>query len=81
MTIRIACKLPRGIFYDTKRKRYRVRIHIKSKVVYLSYHKTPEDALKAYHEARAKRKELRALPPADTSTCQGMIDALHNNRL
>lgn len=74
-------KLPRGIFYDSKRRRYRVRVHIKSKVVHLSYHRTYEEALEAFKEAKHQQFEVRRMPPPDTSTPQGMIDALVNNRL
>lgn len=45
--------LPRGVWYDAPRKRFRVRLYRGTAVVYLNYHKTAEGALEDYERARA----------------------------
>lgn len=60
-------KPPRGIWYEPDRKRWRVRIYVRSRVVYLRYYDTLEEALKGYEEARKRQKEIReALKSTDT---------------
>lgn len=46
-------RLPRGIYYEARRQRYRVRIYKNNQVVYRSYHTLLEDALAALSQARA----------------------------
>ena len=43
--------LPRGIFYERERKRFRVRLYRRSHVVWRSYHFQLDEALKALSSA------------------------------
>ena len=40
--------MPQGLFFDPKRRRFRVRLYRGHTVVHLSYHKTKEEALATY---------------------------------
>ncbi len=59
--------LPRGLFFDPYRNRYRVRFYKDRKVIYLSYHKSKEEALQTYKQvkqilsARVNTKALQEL--------------------
>lgn len=51
-------RLPRGIYFERARGRYRVRLYRRSKAVYLSYHPTLEEAVAALAQARAAIKRM-----------------------
>lgn len=50
-------RLPAGIYYETRRARYRVRIYYCQTVVWRTYHDNRADALKALQEAIAYRRQ------------------------
>ncbi len=45
--------LPKGIWYEAQRQRYRVRIYRKDVVQHLSYHETLEEAIEALQQCNA----------------------------
>ena len=47
--------LPKGVFYDTTRKRYRVRIYRHSEPVWCSYHYDYPSAISAHSLAKEAR--------------------------
>jgi len=47
--------LPRGIYYEPSRERYRVRIYKHNTVIHCSYHKALDDAILALDKAQAER--------------------------
>ena len=44
--------IPRGIWFEEKRKRYRVRLYLGPIVIYRSYHKDLATAIEAYTLAK-----------------------------
>jgi hypothetical protein len=54
--------MPRGLFFDPKRDRYRVRLYRGHAVVHLSYHKNLDDALREYHRVSESRPEIKPGP-------------------
>lgn len=48
--------LPKGVFFDPERKRYRVRVYRHSQPVWCSYHHDYDSAIRA-HELALKAKE------------------------
>jgi hypothetical protein len=60
-------RLPRGIYYEESRGRYRVRLYKRSRAVYLSYHTTLEEATVALAQARQAVKQMR-VPEAQPLT-------------
>jgi len=52
-------KLPRGLWKDPLRDRYRVRIYRRNRVIHLSYHHTLAEALEAHRNARKQRARIR----------------------
>ena len=52
--------LPPGVWYEKQRERYRVRLYIKSKVVFRGYYRTREAAIRAYEEALRRKDEMRS---------------------
>jgi hypothetical protein len=63
--------IPRGVWYEEPRRRWRVRLYVGTKVRYRSYHHGLPDAIKAYHAAVEK---LKIVP--DLKTNEGQIAAL-----
>lgn len=59
--------LPRGVFYDPNRKRYRVRISYDHQVIHLSYHKNLESALTIFQKVKAEKPKPVALPETTES--------------
>lgn len=55
--------LPRGIWFEPERQRYRVRMYRRSQVVWLSYHFTLEEALNAHVQACAFQQAWRPTTP------------------
>ena len=49
--------LPKGVFYDASRKRYRVRVYRHSEPVWCSYHHDYTSAMQAYGLAQEARKD------------------------
>lgn len=51
--------LPKGVFYDPDRRRYRVRTYRHSRVVWCTYHRDYEAAIAAHdHAVRARQNEI-----------------------
>lgn len=53
----------KGIFYEAKRKRYRVRVYKYSRVTHRSYHKTLEAAEAALASALHHRNDVQPPKP------------------
>ena len=51
--------LPKGVWYDAKRKRYRVRLYHYSTVIYRKYAASLDEALRLYKEALKLQKRIR----------------------
>ena len=74
---------PKGIWYESARKRYRVRLYKGSETVFLDYFPTLDKAKKALIKAR--RVQAAALPrrkrtPVDLQTVEAQITGLRNKR-
>ena len=55
-------RLPRGVFFEPKRNRYRVRLYYCQRVIWRSYHACPYDATEELRRAQVHRLEfVRAL--------------------
>lgn len=50
--------LPKGIYYERSRSRYRVRVYKFGNVVHCSYHRDIDLAVDALHDAKAERDNL-----------------------
>lgn len=44
--------LPKGIWYDAPRKRWRVRLYEGKEIRHLSYHRSLDEAIQAYNVAK-----------------------------
>ena len=54
--------VPRGIYYEEGRNRYRVRLYYNQKIIWRTYHQTIEAAVAALDDAKTYRRGLvRAL--------------------
>ena len=51
-------KLPRGIYHERRRGRYRVRLYYNQRVLWRTYHSSPAEAIDALHRGITLRKEL-----------------------
>lgn len=70
--------LPKGVFYDPERKRYRVRTYRHSKVVWCTYHHDYEAAIAAHdHATRARQNEIDG--EANVVTPERFAEALQPN--
>jgi hypothetical protein len=63
--------LPRGIWFDASRKRYRVRLYQGTSVFHLSYHASKDEALSAYHAALSRK-----LKPFEERAIETPLDRL-----
>jgi hypothetical protein len=52
-------RLPKGIYFEAARGRFRVRLYKRSTAVYLSYHSTLDEAVAALTEARRAVARMR----------------------
>lgn len=83
-------KLPRGIWYEAPKKRYRVRLY-RNKVPFLAgYYKTLEEAEEALQLLKQHLATVPKLPkrkrgsgseaPVQTATLTGLKDAMNQRR-
>lgn len=70
--------LPKGIWFEAKRQRYRVRVYRRSRVIHRSYHKSLDEAKAALREARKHRTDIRA-NEGPVSSVQDQVRALTEN--
>jgi len=71
--------LPRGIYYEVKRKRYRVRLYIGTNVVYRSYHKSlhgEDGAMAAWTKAVKGRPNFTIPVPLDEQQLTSIEDQI-----
>lgn len=69
-------KLPRGIWWDEKRQRWRVRVYRRNRCIHLSYHKELVDALNAYWAAKDRQRWLRCHDDCAIVTVADQVEAL-----
>lgn len=53
-------ELPPGIWFEERRKRYRVRVYRRGRVIHRSYHQNVTDALREYVRAKMLQAWLHA---------------------
>lgn len=74
--------LPKGIWYDEARRRYRVRLYTmingRSRVFCISYHRSLHEARRALDEARRARE---ATPPPQQQTNPAQVSPFTALRL
>lgn len=70
--------LPRGVIYDPKRKRYRVRLYRRSRPVYLAYASSYDEAIAKYKEAQDMQRSVNH-NEGDVRGVDGSVHALANN--
>lgn len=56
-------QLPRGIWFEEGRGRYRVRIYHRQQIIWRSYHFTLDDALDAHQHALELQRSWRPSAP------------------
>lgn len=77
---------PRGLWYEAKRNRWRVRLYKQRHLCHLSYHSSYADAVETLHQAKRNRPkvELPTNPFAQqTPTTRNLLEGLRravNNR-
>jgi hypothetical protein len=71
-------RLPRGVFFEEDRNRYRVRLYFRQNVIWRSYHDNPAAALEALKSAREyRRSHARTCPrPKPPTLPQTVLDLL-----
>jgi len=76
-------KLPRGVYYEARRKRYRVRLYKGNRVVHRSYHKTAEDAVQTWTKARGTQQTVVVPRPEhyDLADPEGQISAIRSGAI
>lgn len=72
-------ELPRGVYYEAARKRYRVRIYKNKRVVHLSYHKRLNDALNTWHEVQGAQPDDTEDRMMDLSNIRQQIETLRSS--
>lgn len=73
------CSLPKGIYFEADRNRFRVRLYLQQQVVHRSYHRDLRDAIDALRRARDEREELRSrrqMRRRDLSSIESQVAAL-----
>lgn len=71
--------LPRGIWYEEARKRYRVRVYRKNRVIHRSYHQDLDAARRALQQAKQLRASIRAQEARPVRSVQDQVRALKEN--
>jgi hypothetical protein len=73
-------RLPRGIFFETERQRWRVRLYKTGEVIHLSYHRSIEDAMEGWIVAKTRQQHAvrRHFTPR-THTISGLLQTLANS--
>jgi hypothetical protein len=71
---------PKGIFFETARQRWRVRLYKQGDVVHLSYHRSIEDALENWLVAKTiQQHAVRRTFVPSTNTMYGLLHTLSND--
>jgi hypothetical protein len=55
--------LPKGIYHEAKKNRFRVRLYVKQTVIWRSYHETLEEAQAILKQALHAQNEYKRNPP------------------
>lgn len=66
----------KGVWYEQKRKRWRVRLYHNNEVVHRSYHRSEAEANAALDDARQKQVPKQR----DLTSVEGQIAALRERR-
>jgi len=67
----------RGIWFEKKRNRYRVRIYKNNVVAHRSYHTTEEEAIETYKAAKRELANMGAIAIYSNETLAGIANNLH----
>lgn len=59
--IEVPEKLPKGIYFERERQRFRVRLYLDQTVIWRTYHRRFEAAAHALEEAKLKRQIMKQL--------------------
>lgn len=59
----LGLRLPRGVFFEESRSRYRVRLYFRQNVIWRTYHDDPAAAIVALKQARAYRRSYARQQP------------------
>ncbi len=73
------CSLPKGIYFEADRNRFRVRLYLRQRVIHRSYHRDLRDALEALRRAKARREALKTSDSErrrDLCSIESQIEAL-----
>lgn len=69
-------KLPRGLWYDGERDRWRVRVYRRNRPIHVSYHKTYVEAVIALAQAKERQHWMRRCDNRPISTVADQVQAL-----
>lgn len=75
-----ATPLPRSVIWDPKRNRYRVRLYLDGRTIWLSYCRDLETAIMDLERAEEHRMELRRGPSLIQSAA-GFVAAIKGNHI
>ena len=68
--------IPKGVYFEERRKRYRVRLYVGPVVVWRSYHKDLPTALKAYWTAKVTQLGTKENPPPPPTESLDLSDLI-----
>lgn len=69
--------LPKGIYFEDDRQRWRVRLYKEGAVVHLSYHRSLEDAMEGWLVAKTRQRHShRQHVTPETTTMHGLLRTL-----
>jgi hypothetical protein len=72
--------LPKGIFFEAARQRWRVRVYKQGLVIYLSYHKTLEDALTGWYIAKTRQRfAIRRKSTHHTDSIHNLLHSIQDS--
>lgn len=73
--------LPRGVIYDPVKRRYRVRIYVRQRPIWTTYHYCVYEALAAHERALAHRERVMHLDEAVKATSLDQIRAMRDKQI
>lgn len=73
--------LPKGIIFDPKKKRFRVRLYLKQRPIWVTYHYVLEEALEALKRAKDHRSQVAQHDRTVKSTSLEQIRAMRDKQI